>query len=36
MLATLLEDCAGIGTEGFDEEVIDDQVEQKNSLQSSV
>jgi len=36
MLATLLGDFVETVVEVFDEEVIDDQVEQKNSLQSSV
>ena len=36
MLATLLGDFVETGVEGFDEEVIDDQVERKNSLQSRV
>ena len=36
MLATLLGDFVETGVEVFDEEVIDDQVEQKNSLQSRV
>jgi len=36
MPATLLEDFVETGAEDFDEEVIDDQVERKNSLQSRV